>query len=203
MNEQHADPCPCEQSGERSCFGPVRDEELIVRFVIRRDELLRGEANNWRLVGTSFASSDINGAKDAKGRRSVSSFRGGGMTPYDALVARACSKNTEPSWAEDPVIATALAGDLRRIVDDAGRREFCVYADATGETDELGVCESHASIRKSEPAYARHQRQSIAILRSRLSDAFIEIRHLISGEKVTLNGAAVDGPTIAVRRAQS
>lgn len=183
MNQQDADPCPCEMSGQNSSFGPVQDGELTIRFVPRFKDLVH-DGERWRLSPASFARADINGDHDANGRRSVSSFRGGGKTPYDVLVVRACSRNSEPAWSEDPVIAIARVHDLRRIVDDRGRREFCVYADTTEETDPHGVCQSHASVRKSEPAYDRQQRQDIAILRSRLSDAFIEVRHLISGVRV-------------------
>jgi hypothetical protein len=183
MSAQQADPCPCEQSGASSSFGSVLDREVVIRFVSRRKDLLR-EGDRWRLASSSFARDDINGAREKDGRRSVSSFRGGGKTTYDTLVVRVCAANKELGWAEDPVVAGAQVSDLRKIVDPAGRREICVYADTTEETDPLGFCESHASIRKSEPAPERHERQNIAILRSQLSDAFTEIKHLISGRGV-------------------
>ncbi len=183
MSAQQADPCPCEQCGAGSSFGPVADSEAVLRLVSRRNALLR-EADGWRLAPASFARDDINGVEDKAGRRSVSTFRSGDKTPYDALVSRACAGNTEPDWTEDPVVAKARVSNLRAIVDPGGRREVCVYADSTEATDPLGTCDSHASIRKSEPAFERHQRQSIAILRSQLSDAFAEIRHLISGHVV-------------------
>jgi hypothetical protein len=154
-----------------------------------------GEGSNLHCYQTTIASgqaeflndtgvlrlSRINGARDKSGRRSVSSFRGGGRTPFDALIVRACSWNTEVAWGEDPVIAIAKAGRLRTIVDGDGRREICVYADSTDDNDPFGKSDSHASIRKSEPAHERHQRQDIAILRSKLFEAFAELRHLISG----------------------
>ena len=183
MSAPQADPCPYEQSGATSSFGAVLDCEAVIRFVPRRNELLR-EGDRWRLAPSSFAKDDINGVLDKGERRSVSSFRGGGKTPYDALVDRACSRNTEPDWVKDPVVAKAQVSDLRKIYDPSGRREICVYADTTDATDPFGICDGHASIRKSEPAFERHERQNIAIFRSQLSDAFTEIRHLISGHGV-------------------
>jgi hypothetical protein len=183
MSASSAEPCPCEQSGRHSCFGPVHDSEVLIRFIAKRDHVLI-EDGRARLSPASFARSDINGEPDRYGRRSVSTFRGAGKTSYSELVARACGQNSEPQWSEDPVIALAETTDLRKIADDNGRRDICVYADKTVPDDPFGVCESHASVRKSNPAHDRHQRQNIAILRSRLSDAFVELKHVVSGRHV-------------------
>jgi hypothetical protein len=184
MSTPSAEPCPCEKSGRHSCFGPVDDSEILIRFIARRTDVLT-ENGRARVSPTSFASADINGARDGLRRRSVSMFRGGGKTLYGELVERACAQNIEALWRDDPVIAVAEASDLRKISDESSRREICVYADKTEADDPFGVCESHVSVRKSDPSHARHQRQALALLRSRLSDAFTELRHLISGHDIT------------------
>ena len=188
MTAQPVEPCPCEQSGRHSSLGPVGDAEVVVRFVPKRDNLVN-EGGRPRLVAASFARDDIKGVGSGPSKRSVSSFRGQGKTPYTDLLARACFQNREPAWCEDPVVAFANVKDLRVIVDQDGRREICVYADRTLDDDPLGVCESHASIRKSSPADQKHNRQDIALLRSCLSDAFAEVRHLISGTSPPLPAA--------------
>jgi hypothetical protein len=181
MSAPPAAPCPCENSGAHSSLGPVQDVEVVIRFVSRRDHLPL-DSGKLRLTSSHFSSADIKGAREKDGRKkSVSSFRGNGLTSVSELVARACVRNRVDEWSEDPVIAIAQVCDLRQIRDTDGRREICVYADRTEKDDPLGVCESHASIRRSEPTDRDHNRQDIAILRSRLSDAFAEVRHLISG----------------------
>jgi hypothetical protein len=181
MSAPPAVPCPCETSGAHSSLGPVQDAEIVIRFVSRRDHLGL-DSGKLRLTSSHFSSADIKGAREKDGRKkSVSSFRGNGLTSVAELVPRGCVRNRVDEWSEDPVIAIAEVRALRRICDPDGRREICIYADRTEDDDPLGVCEGHASIRRSEPTDPDHNRQDIAILRSRLSDAFAEVRHLISG----------------------
>lgn len=182
MKNPDSEPCPGEMSGTESRFGAVQNSEFLIRFVTERKDIVNPAAGVWKIAPASFAEQDINGVGKGENRRSVSTFRDA-VTSQSELVARATKRTADEKWKQDPVIGVTVASNIREIVDQSGRRNFCIFADKTENDDPFGVSDGHASIRKSNPANPRHQRQEKAILRSQLSDAFYEVRHLISGSR--------------------
>lgn len=177
-----ADPCPREQEAPHPAPSPVDDSESLVRLVASVSSIV-GADNTMRLSPGSFARSDIRGTREADGReRSVSTYRRE-LTPHGELLARAHAHNQERVWSDDPVVAVASVKGLRTICDQTGRREFCVYAEPTSETeDRYGSCPTHAGIKRSKPEQSEMQRVEINILRSKIAGIFGPLERLVSGK---------------------
>jgi hypothetical protein len=154
----------------------VEDDEAVVRFVPRRDWIVRSGTGRAELTVAAFPEQELEGRKG----KSVSVLRS--ITEPGELARRAVGRNREPAWDSDPVIARGLVGPMRQLRDHAERREVCVNADPI--TDDFGICPTHASILRSDPPPDRSQRLQRAKLRLALTTSFADVSHL-SGRAIT------------------
>lgn len=169
-----SEPCPCETHTPDGAPGAVSDKEYVIRFIPDRDWLTEDGNGALRLSLHAFSREDLKGARG----KSVSVLRC--ITPREEIIRRGKDMSREPSWADDPVIAQASVADLRQIHDKCQRREVCVNADPTDDSDRLGPCPTHAGILRANPPLDPKQRLEWKLLRDKLADKFDKIYHFCS-----------------------
>lgn len=164
--------CPCE--GENNCPagapGRVEDGETVIRFVPGRNDLEWNEDGEVFLRPTAFPHDEL----ERKTDKSASLLRDEHTAPEEAH-RRASDRGRKGIWSEDPVLARAAVADIRAILDKAGRREACVHADPI--TDHLGVCPTHAYVRRADPPIDLDRRDARNAFREQLARRFSDIRH--------------------------
>jgi hypothetical protein len=167
------EPCPREREAPPPAPGPVESSEILVRFVVIREQLIVTDEGLPALTSAAFSQEELRG----RGGKSVSVLRDEHTAPQETG-RRAQAVNRESAWSSDPVLARGVVSFVRNIRDREGRREICVYADpTTDENDKFGACPSHASILRANPPPDRRQRLEWQMLRLKLAEQFTRIRH--------------------------
>lgn len=161
-------PCPNEDNPPAEAPGKVENTELVIRVAVQEDWVL-SDSGSLTLSTAAFTKNDLQGRKGA----SVSLIRE--MTSPAEVLRRARALTKEPRWVEDPILGRAVTDAIRRIVDDDGRREFCVNADIVD--DDLGKLVTHASLLRSCPIPNSDERALWSAIRLLVAQTFNDVRH--------------------------
>lgn len=178
------DPCPCELDRIGDCISPVEDDEIVVKVVVLKDHLVVDSHGKVSLTYTAISKEDLAKKNGRNGKpRSVSTFRNS-LTPPEELKRRASRLNKEPSWENNPILASAHTGSLRSITTKDSYREICVYAEPTGGDDPLGPCTSHAGIVRSFHPPDSKELLEWLVLRTQVASCFSEVLYCYSQASV-------------------
>lgn len=160
---QNSQECPCEAETPVGAPGPVFEREHVIRVAAQPDWVVPGPGNPGMTIA-AFSRRDLE-AREAG--RNASVFRDSILDENLAARARDIAKT------DAPVYGTADVIRIRSILDDDGRREFCVNADPI--QDSLGKCPEHSGIVRTKPLPDGKDRVEWQIVRLKLARIFDRI----------------------------
>lgn len=171
--------CAGESSG--SAFGRVEDHEVIV-VAVRDPTQVRAAADGRVVLAVGAISlDDLKGKVGRDGAKRGVSFER--KDHCAALIER--MRALSNGATADPLVAEGSAFSMRSIRDQDNNREICVFAEPTGQEDQLGPSESHGAMRAVEIRQKPPKGTAWLDLRSAVANR-LSVVHLLSQEPPTL-----------------